>query len=379
MLANQIQSSLGQTIVLYGEPTGNPKEDRTVADACVDAFWHDTTLQRPTFIAEGQLFGSPIFEYDNGQEKPSEQGHILVWLNRHPDTSSLIQKTYFSFLNLLCCRSKILFAYYEARWCYSKTRELYAQLEGEIKDFFQLPNEAEKRLQQLKQKLSQIPPKNFEYSRQLRDIGDHQTAIATNAKNYEYWLKKICESSLEGDRLEFLDDFHQQTCQRFQNQIQTDLNYLNPGEQLFEQMLMAIRGIVEIEQAESDRALAKVMKEKEQAAEAREKQLEEIRRKEEKAAEEREKNLQFWLTILGTGLAVSGISAQTAAKPVETILKQFSPKQSFDCPKAGLVPCLGYSFFYVLFHVGIGVIAALVVGILTKRYFTGKKNSGGGH
>jgi hypothetical protein len=76
-----------------------------------------------------------------------------------------------------------------------------------------------------------------------------------------------------------------------------------------------------------------------------------------------------YYSIVGTGLAVSGISAQTAAKPVETILAQFSPKQSFDCPKAGLLPCLGYSFFYVLFHVGIGVIAALVVGILTKRFF----------
>ncbi|NEP28318.1 MAG: hypothetical protein F6K49_42565, partial [Moorea sp. SIO3I6] len=33
LLANKIQASLGQTLVLYGEPVGTPEEDRTLADA----------------------------------------------------------------------------------------------------------------------------------------------------------------------------------------------------------------------------------------------------------------------------------------------------------------------------------------------------------
>ena len=105
-------------------------------------------------------------------------------------------------------------------------------------------------------------------------------------------------------------------------------------------MLGTIRGIVEIEQAESDRALATALREKEEAAEKREKQLEEIRRKEEKTAEEREKRLQLRIALVGTGLAfigtgltVSTISSQTDAKPVKAILTQIYPNQSFDCPK----------------------------------------------
>ena len=364
LLASNILATLGQTLLLYAEPVGTPQEDRKLADACIDAFLQESDQQRPFLIASGQLFGSPIYEYDNLQEKPSEQCHILVWLNRHPETLNLAQKTYLSFLNLLCCRSKILFAYHEARWCYHQTRRLYVELEQEAKLFKELPNQPEERLEQLKHKLTQIPPQMFEYARYLREIEDHKTVIATNTKNYEYWLGKIRESSLEEDDLEFLENFLRQTCQRFQDQIQVDLSYLNPGQQLFEQMLGTIRGIVEIEQAESDRALSKALREKEEAAEAREKQLEKIRYQEEKAAEEREKRLQLWIALVGTGLVVSGISAQTAAKPVETILTTLNPYQSLDCPKAGLNPCLIYSGFYVLFHVGVGAIAATVLGLI---------------
>ncbi|NEO66216.1 MAG: hypothetical protein F6J98_39880, partial [Moorea sp. SIO4G2] len=227
LLASTIQPSLGQTLVLYGEPVGTPEEDRKLADACVDAFFQGTD-QKPQFMASGQLFGSPIFAYDNGKEKPTEQCHVLVWLNRHPETLKLIEKTSLSFFNLLCCRSKILFAYDQARWCYRQTRELYGQLEQEVKGFKELPREPETRLEELKQKLTEMPSQTFEYAGHLRDLEDHKTAIATNAANYDTWLKKIRESSLKDDNIEFLEDFLNQRTELFQRQIQTNLNYLKP-------------------------------------------------------------------------------------------------------------------------------------------------------
>lgn len=339
--ASNIRPSLGQTLVLYGSPVGNPQEDRELADACVNAFLQETDQQPPFFRASGQLLGSPIFEYDNGEEKPSKQCHILVWFNRHPETLNLAQKTYFSFLNLLCCRSKILFAYDQARWCYRQTRKLYAELEDEVQCFKELPNPADERLEKLKRQLTQMPLKMFEYGRYLRDIEDHKTAISINTKNYEYWLNKISESRLEGDDLEFLENFLKQRSQQFQHQIQVDLNYLTPGQQLFEQMLGTIRGIVEIEQAESDRALATTLRQKEEAT------------------EKREKKLGLLITLIGTGLTVTGISSQSPGKPVESII-------SLDCPKAGFTPCLGYSSLFMLFHIGVGAIAAFILWLIMQ-------------
>ncbi|MDJ0712871.1 MAG: hypothetical protein QNJ54_01465 [Prochloraceae cyanobacterium] len=336
LLASKIQASLGQTLVLYAEPVGSPQEDRKLADACVDAFLSKTDQQQPFFSASGQLFGSPIFEYDNGQEKPREQCHILVWLNRHPETLKLATLTYFSFLNLLCCRSKILFAYHEARWCYRQTREFYAELEDEVELFKKLLNQPEERLEQLKQKLTQIPPKSFKYAGYLRDIEDHKTAIATNTKNYEYWLQKIRSSSLEIDDLEFLENFLTQSCQRFQAQIQVNLNYLTPGQQLFEQMLVTIRGLVEIEQAHSDR-----------------KRLENEKEIEKKQAD-RDRRLERTVQVVGTGLAVGAIAASS------------SPNSLRESP---LLPPFATStlhpfFFSFLVSFSAAIIAGLIAGLV---------------
>ncbi|NEO24209.1 hypothetical protein, partial [Moorena sp. SIO4A5] len=222
LLATNIQASLGQTLVLYGEAVGTPDEDRTLADACVDGFFQGSD-QKPQFMASGQLFGSPIFAYDNGKEKPTEQCHVLVWLNRHPETLKLVEKTSLSFFHLLCCRSKILFAYDQARWCYRQTRGLYSQLEEEVTDFKELATQRDTRLEQLKQKLTDMPSKTFEYAGYLRDMKDHKNAIATNDYNYDYWLNKIREYSLEDDSIKFLEDFLNQRTKRFEKQIETDL------------------------------------------------------------------------------------------------------------------------------------------------------------
>ncbi|AOX01225.1 hypothetical protein BJP34_18860 [Moorena producens PAL-8-15-08-1] len=408
LLASTIQASLGQTLVLYGEPVGTPEDDRTLANACVDGFFQGTD-QKPEFMASGQLFGSPIFAYDNGKEKPTEQCHLLVWLNRNPETLKLVEKTSLSFFHLLCCRSKILFAYHEARWCYRQTRALYGQLEQEVKGFKELATKGETgiterapggeqnsqsppklgdlggltktkrspidtsiqqrpetRLEQLKQKLTEMPSKTFDYAGYLRDMEDHKNAIATNAHNYDYWLEKIREHSLEDDSIKFLEDFLNQRTKRFEKQIQTDLNYLKPGQQLFDQMLGSIRGIVDIEQAECDRALEKALRDKEKADQAREKQLESIRHQEQKAAEKREKNLERWITLVGTGLAVSGISSQTDAKPIESVIAQLYSKESLDFPTAGVTPWLTYSVVFVLVHVGVGLIAAFIMDRFLK-------------
>ncbi len=52
---------------------------------------------------------------------------------------------------------------------------------------------------------------------------------------------------------------------------------------------------------------------------------------------------------------VTGISSQSPGKPVESMI-------ALDCPNASFTPCLGYSGLFMLFHVSIGAIAALVVG-----------------
>jgi len=331
---DQIQASIGQTLLLFAKPI-NVEESayQDLANHCVAPLVKDTAEHlQPT--ATGQLFDSPIFEYDNHKEKPREGHHILVWLDSHPETLSKSVEAYHSLLNLLCCRSKIVYAYDQSRQCNEAARELYSQLEQKVEQLVQPPEET---LEELEEWLKLTPQMVFQYAKYLRDMGDHRTTITTNIQNYTSRLEKIQALSLPNDNLTWLQNFLDHTCKQWQNQIQIDLNYLTPGQNLFEQMTATIRGIIEVKQTQSDRNLQKTL----QANEA--------------AAQKREIRLEAVITIVGTGLTVSGISSQVASNPTQKIVPV--------CKKPNLPNYFGCSFLDMLSHIIIGVLIAIPVGI----------------
>ena len=106
----------------------------------------------------------------------------------------------------------------------------------------------------LKKLLSEIPQKSFDYTRCLQDLQIHNTSIQTNIKNYRICLNKITAINNQTSP-KFWQDFLDKECQKWQEQVQTDINYLTPGQELFGQFVDTIRGIVETEQTERDRSL----------------------------------------------------------------------------------------------------------------------------
>ncbi|NEP01394.1 MAG: hypothetical protein F6K58_22605 [Symploca sp. SIO2E9] len=332
---NQIQASIGQTLLLFTKPVNVTESAyQDFANKCVAALVKQTP-DHLQLSATGQLFGSPIFEYDNHKQKPTQRRHILVWLDSHPETLNKSSEAYHSLLNLLGCRSKILYAYSQSRQCAHATRELYSQLEQKVEELIQPPEET---LEELKQWLKLIPQKAFHYAKYLRDIQDHTTAITTNIQNYTSKLEKIKQLTLPNDDLAFLQNFLDYNCKQFQNQIQVDLNYLKPGQNLFEQMTSTIRGIIEVKQTESDRKIQETLKTN------------------EIEAQKREQKLELAIALVGTGLAVSGISSQVAPNPTEQI-----PSLSKE---ANLPSYFGYSALDMVFHILLGVIVAIPVGII---------------
>lgn len=106
LLPCQIQASLRQTLLLFAQLTQIPCDYRILADNCVKALLKDVDDLCPysinkgqlpciSRVAEGQLFSSPIFEYDiisGGLKNPIAQCHILVWLNRYPEKNLPLAK-----------------------------------------------------------------------------------------------------------------------------------------------------------------------------------------------------------------------------------------------------------------------------------------------
>jgi hypothetical protein len=297
LLPCEIEASLGQTLVLFAKPVDFAGNHQDLAVACVDALFQNSELKQPKpyLIGEGKLLGSPIFEFDNSQEDPRLKCHILVWLDTDEKTSEIEASGnyYHPLLNLLCCRSKILYVYHQAHRCNEEARKLYSQLEEKVAEFNHLKSGREERLEQLEGWLTELPQIGLNYARYLRDIELHQIGIETNAKNYSYWLKKLGDSSIKDiDNLDFLKEFIKDSCKIFQQQIKLNTSYLTAGKQLFQQMIETIRGIVEVDA------------QKQQA-------------KYEKTERDSDRNLQITIAVVGVGIGVAGVVSSSYTLAVD--------------------------------------------------------------
>ncbi|MCU0516340.1 MAG: hypothetical protein MUC60_05615 [Oscillatoria sp. Prado101] len=259
LLPEFIDSSLGQTLLITAWLTeGQNSQDKLflkeLANQCVNNFI-PAPDKRPSFNRDGLLFGSPIFEYGIINQPPPYR-HILVWLLCHSVPEIKFGKCYQELMELFSYRSKIVQAYQTSRSVCKQVSEEYGNIEREIEIIYQL---SEGRLRdsemlRFKEQLKLLPKRALEYSRFLRDLQQCRHTIGINAHKYEDKVNQI-QSKLQSDSLEFLQTFSQKNCLSLQEQIQADLNYFEHGVGLQEKMLGAIRGMVEIEQAERERHL----------------------------------------------------------------------------------------------------------------------------
>jgi hypothetical protein len=343
LLPSSIQASLGQTLWLYGEVDAHD-DCAALAQQCARALLEGTPFN-PILLNQDEFFGSLLFEYQvtepDEPQNLAKQTLILVSLNNsQAPTPPLAREANDLLLNLLCCRHKIFHVYHESCAHFPKARKLYSKLEQQIQDFENLIADSQTRLDNLKSVLAQMPKSSLDYTHCLRDLKAHHTVIKSSFTTY-----RICQEKVTaiGGSSKFWQDFLL-TCDQWQSQIQTDIDYLSPGQNLFEQMLETVRGTVEIEQAECDRRLEKTLQDN------------------ESAAQEREQALEGWIAFVGTGLAVSGISSQVLSQPIETIINHKNPDEV--CPNTTLSNCLLYSYLNVLIHIAVGVTAASFVASL---------------
>lgn len=248
LLPPYVQASLGQTLLFYAQPTEHQEDYQSLADICIKHLLPNA--ESLNLVAQGRLLGSLIFEYDNGEVAPANRQHVLVWFNCNDSLSDEIDQVSERLFYLLWCQHKILYAYNQANWCVQQAYPFYATIEKHVKDFPQLATQAN-RLEEFKTLLVQLPPKALKYALYLRDLEDHQTTIATNIQNYIHQLEKL--ASLSNSDLTFLQQFLEQTQNKFQRQTQVERSYLTIGYNLYERLLESIRSIIALDQVESDR------------------------------------------------------------------------------------------------------------------------------
>lgn len=267
LLPQNINASLGQSVVFFAKPLAEFEDEESLesfAEACAKALISEAKFQELEIYCQnkGSLLGSPIFEYNNDADTSKEQCHILIWLNTNPQItdSDKLEKSYYPLIELLLCRSKIVYARSEAIWCNQQARDIYTNLESKVSGFKCIPNEQiSSCLNDFQGWLKIMPDTSFRYAHYIRDLEIHRTTIRTNITNYKLHLEDINELYNNDSQL-FLE-FVKVARSTYIRQITTDLAYLVPGQKLFENMVETIRGIVDIEEAKRDRSLERTIQE----------------------------------------------------------------------------------------------------------------------
>jgi hypothetical protein len=265
-MPSQINASLGQTLLLtvwYSPektwPFRNSREDKkklqSLADKCLRAFIPEN-LDTPPLYRSGELFGSPIFEYGIA-DNLENYCHVLLWVLVTPETDTKLQEEYPNLVEIFCYRNKIIQAYKLSRSVYKVLSHSYKEVKAETTIFESLPDDKTldaTNLEEFKKALKRIPGLNFSYVELIRDFDNYRLPLKINIQNYKREIKLIQKKYPQED-LSFLENFSDENAHIFEEQIQADLDYFAKGSDLLEKALDAIRGRVEIEQAEGDRNL----------------------------------------------------------------------------------------------------------------------------
>ena len=340
---------LGQTLLVTAWLTDENLPDnldslKPLADKCRDSLFHGDSP--PTFYRSGKLFGSPIFEYGSVSDIANYR-HLFVWLLCDKQTDVDFNTCQEEIFNLLFHRNKIIKAFQDSRQIYHELDAEYRTIEKNMENLQQQFTQGTiltaSQLLELQEQLKQLFSKAVTYTHLLRKLEDFDNTIAINLYNYNDILQKICVM-IESDKeeLSILNNFEIKIAPYMRSQIAGDLGYFRHGTSLIEQAIASIRGIVEIEQARSDRT----------------NQLE--LRNSEQQEKNRDDHLESTIQAIGVGLATGGIAAGSGTDKLFDTLKS----NPANAPVTSVLHPFLFSF---LLSCAIGIFAGAIVWCWTRR------------
>ncbi len=345
LLINGDNNFLGQTLLITAWLPENSPDNldslKPLADKCRDALFHSDSP--PVFSGSGKLFCSPIFEYGSIADIANYR-HLLVWLLSDKQTDKDFNTCQQEILDLLFHRNKIIKLFQDSRLVYHELDREYRIIEKNMEilqaQFSRGTVLTAAQLQEFQEQLKQLFSKAVTYTSLLRKLEDYDNTIALNLYNYVDILSKICDIlGTDKEELSILNNFSIKIAPYVRSQIAGDLGYFRHGTSLIDQAIASIRGIVEIEQARSDRA----------------NQIE--LRKSEIGEKNRDDRLESTVQSIGVGLAAGGIAASSGTDKV------FQTVQNYKIPVLMQLHPFAFSF---LLSCAIALFAAGITWWRTK-------------
>ena len=294
----QIDTELGQTFLITAFLEENNSQNyEKIANYCLHELLSISLEEIETKLyRQGEIFDSNILEYGYPKE---DEFHAVVVFFTDKSNSEKLEEVYWELPSLFLYHHKIINAYADSRLDYHKLDNQVAKIENLVSSIKKQDNTKNSQLSELeldnyKDTLKELLNLSLDYSQTLRNLQYYQNTIAINSHNYQIKLNKI--QTISNNDLDFFARLIDKEWITLQEPIKADLSYFNQGNIILNRGIETIRGLIEIDQAKSDRL------------------------REQKEIE-RDRNLQINILAIGSSLTVAGIVASsyglvTAEKPL---------------------------------------------------------------
>lgn|GEM_PF-81564 len=355
-----LKGNIGKTLLFYAFVKEEEKQDfqelKKLADECLNNILPKES--QPPFLKSDRLFQSKIFVYSNPkEEKQEDKGQVLIIFFTKEENNEKFLKAYNSTLQeLLLEYHKIVKAYQQGKKQYTIANEQIGEIGKIINELDELEQkEGEINLEKLKKKLKELLKINVEYFQIIAKIERQINTIEINLYSYERDLENLQKET--EDNLDYFVYLKERVLPSLQKELQINQSYATEGLLLIEKAVATIRGLIEIDQAESDRRLQELKeREVEEKAES-DRQLQELK-------EKSDRQLQITIAGVGTGIAVGGIVASSSGQITQDNPITWLPKIGVEV----------HSFFWiVLFSIFCGVVASIPAMLIVKTL--GKNNN----
>lgn len=258
----QPYNHIGQTWFVWAQLTSETQDPLATAKQIYEQLqifdqlnW-EKDLKTDLKHTEAKLLGANCFEL---WQLPSDRGyfsqnkHLLICLFP-PELpfeaiGSKIPTLYPSLMRLFLYRHKIVWAYDRSRHHKATLKDAAKHIQLAIAD-----DNSKTDLVALQQDLKSTLNLMTTYAEELIYLEDQKNTIETNLKNYQKKLKRLENPDRDID-LPFLEKFTAIVTDKYLPQITADLASLSPAQKSLENSVRNIEGIINIEQAKSDRNL----------------------------------------------------------------------------------------------------------------------------
>jgi hypothetical protein len=264
------------------------QELKEYADECLKAFLPENS-DIPPFNRDGELFGSPIFQYGLERDLPSS-GNILIWFFRGNEAHRKFYYSRFQLFHLFFYRAHVIKCFQDIIKQFQFLERLHTVLVQDIENL-QMHGKnktlSQKDLDEFQSQLKRLPIQSQQYEEFKANIQICKNDIDDKIRKYKINIDKI-KNQFPEENICFLESLSNDFWPYYQEQIEANLLYFEHGSRLISNAISSIRGQVAIEQTE-------------------------LANKRIENQEQSDRKLQQIITTVGIGFSIGGMMSQIIA------------------------------------------------------------------